>query len=324
MVKLQSTARTGSVILGEVADEIHGSVETIRRDEKHLARVNEFLQARKDQTLRQVAGFLRGVEQACRECARQGTRLLEEKLSFWRTWRLVWSRDQWQHDFQTEVEAKLRQTIEPQIENAVQLLETDLRGLWPQLQDTIEAQFASEGKNRMRKTIPDFARQRRELLQSIELTLAERVAGTAVEEQLARMFRETAAWLRLPVGVAAAGGIITVIVAMSSASVADVTGVLAASAAVIGTIVAFTQRRKILSAYEKAMETKREELTQAIEQQMKHAIDLFYKDIAVAFEPLAAYCTAERKRYEPLLQQADSLKELMGGLTRRLGTNPES
>jgi hypothetical protein len=249
--------------------------------------------------------------------------LLEEKLSFWRTWRLVWSREQWQHDFQTEVEAKLRQTIEPQIENAVQLLETDLRGLWPQLQDTIEAQFASEGKNRMRKTIPDFARQRRELLQSIELTLAERVAGTAVEEQLARMFRETAAWLRLPVGVAAAGGIITVIVAMSSASVADVTGVLAASAAVIGTIVAFTQRRKILSAYEKAMETKREELTQAIEQQMKHAIDLFYKDIAVAFEPLAAFCTAERKRYEPLLQQAETLKELMGGLTRRLGTNPE-
>jgi small GTP-binding protein len=319
MLKLQSTARTAGVILHEVADEIHGSVETILRDEKHLARVSEFLQARKDQTLRQVAGFLRGVEQACRECARQGTRLLEEKLSFWRTWRLVWSREQWQHEFQTDVEAKLRQTVEPQVENAVQLLETDLRSLWPQLQDAIEAQFASEGKNRMRKTIPDFAQQRRELLQSIELTLVERVAGKAVEEQLAKMFRETAAWLRLPVGVAAAGGIITVIVAMSSASVADVTGTLAVSAAVIGTIVAFTQRRKILAAYEREMDKKREELIHAIEQQMKHAIDLFYKDIAVAFEPLAAFCTAERKRYEPLLQQANGLKDLLGGVSQRLG-----
>jgi len=319
ILKLQSTARTAGVILHEVADEIHGSVETIARDEKHLERVNEFLQARKDQTLRQVAGFLRGVEQACRECARQGTRLLEGKLSFWRTWRLVWSREKWQHDFQTDVEANLRQTVEPQVENAVQLLESDLRSLWPQLQDTIEAQFASEGKNRMRKTIPDFARQRRELLQSIELTLVERVAGKAVEEQLAKMFRETAAWLRLPVGVAAAGGIITVIVAMSSASVADVTGVLAASAAVIGTIVAFTQRRKILTAYEKEMDKKREELIHAIEQQMKHAIDLFYKEIAVAFEPLAAFCTAERRRYEPLLEQANSLKDLMGGIDQRLG-----
>jgi small GTP-binding protein len=318
-IKLQSTGSTAGVILNEVADEIHGSMETIARDEKHLGRVNEFLQVRKDQTLRQVAGFLRGVEQACRECARRGTRLLEEKLSFWKTWRLVWSREQWQHDFQTEVEAKLRHTVEPQVENAVQLLETDLRGLWPQLQDAIEAQFASEGKTRMRKTIPDFARQRRELLQSIELTLVERMAGKAVEEQLARMFRETAAWLRLPAGIAAAGGIITVIVAMSSASVADVTGTLAVSAAVIGTIVAFAQRRKILAAYEREMEKKRDELVSAIEQQMKHAIDLFYKEIAVAFEPLAAFCVAERKRYQPLLEQADGLKELLGGLGQRLG-----
>ena len=319
ILKLQSTARTAGVVLQEVADEIHGSVETIIRDEKHLGRVNEFLQVRKDTTLRQVAGFLRGVEQACRECARQGTRLLEEKLSFWRTWRLVWSREKWQHEFQTDVEAKLRQTVEPQVENAVQLLETDLRGLWPQLQDTIEANFASEGKTRMRKTIPDFARQRRELLQSIQLTLAERVAGQGVEEQLDKMFRETAAWLRLPAGVAAAGGIVTVIVAMSSAAVADVTGTLAFSAAVIGTIVAFTQRRKILAAYEKEMEKKREELTHAIEEQMKHAIDLFYKEIAVAFEPLAAFCTAERKRYEPLLEQANSLQDSLRGLTERLG-----
>jgi small GTP-binding protein len=319
ILKLQSTARTAGVILQEVADEIHGSVETIIRDEEHLARVNEFLQVRKDTTLRQVAGFLRGVEQACRECARQGTRLLEEKLSFWRTWRLVWSREKWQHEFQNDIEAKLRQTVEPQVENAVQLLETDLRGLWPQLQDTIEANFASEGKTRMRKTIPDFARQRRELLQSIELTLAERVAGKGVEEQLDKMFRETAAWLRLPAGVAAAGGIVTVIAAMSSAAAADVTGTLAISAAVIGTIVAFTQRRKILGAYEKEMEKKREELTQAIEVQMKHAIDLFYKEIAVAFEPLAAFCTAERKRYEPLLEQANSLQDVLRGVAQRLG-----
>jgi hypothetical protein len=294
-------------------------METIARDEKHLGRVNEFLQVRNDQTLRQVAGFLRGVEQACRECARQGTQLLEEKLSFWKTWRLIWSREQWQHEFQTEVEAKLRQTVEPQVENAVQLLETDLRSLWPQLQDAIELQFASEGKNRMKKTIPDFARQRRELLQSIELTLVERIAGKAVEEQLAKMFRETAAWLRLPAGIAAAGGIITVIVAMSSASVADVTGVLAASAAIFGTIVAFTQRRRILAAYSTEMEKKRDELVNAIEQQMRHAIDLFYKEIAVAFEPLAAFCITERKRYEPLAEQADALKESVSGLSSRLG-----
>ena len=96
-------------------------------------------------------------------------------------------------------------------------------------------------------------------------------------------------------------------------------GVLAASAAVVGTIVAFTQRRKILAAYEKEMEKKRDELIHAIEQQMKHAIDLFYKDIASAFEPLAAFCTAERKRYEPLLEQTKNLQDLLSGVSQRLG-----
>ena len=48
---------------------------------------------------------------------------------------------------------------------------------------------------------------------------------------------------------------------MSSAAVADVTGILAASAAVTGAIVALSQRRKILRAYSEQMENKCKELT---------------------------------------------------------------
>jgi hypothetical protein len=67
------------------------------------------------------------------------------------------------------------------------------------------------------------------------------------------------------------------------------------------------------------MEKKRDELVNAIEQQMRHAIDLFYKEISVAFEPLAAFCVTERKRCEPLLQDAGSVKQLFDGIRRRLG-----
>ena len=171
----------------------------------------------------------------------------------------------------------------------------------------------------MHKTIPDFARQRGDLVTSIQLTLVERIAGKGIEEQLARMFRETAAWLRLPAGVAAAGGIVTVIVAMSSAAVADVTGVLAASAAIIGTVVAFKQRRKILTAYQREMEAKRVELVHAIEEQMNHAIALFYQEISLAFAPLAAFCTSERRRHEPFRRRAEELRKTLRALTGRLG-----
>ena len=45
---------------------------TIMRDEEQLARLEGILETRKEQTLRQVGGFLRGIEQACRRCETEG------------------------------------------------------------------------------------------------------------------------------------------------------------------------------------------------------------------------------------------------------------
>jgi hypothetical protein len=132
------------------------------------------------------------------------------------------------------------------------------------------------------------------------------------------MFRESAAWLRLPAGVAAAGTVATILSAMIHASVVDVTGIIATSAVVIGTVFAVGRRRKIISAYEDEMSSKTKELAQTIEKQMEHAIDLFYKEIEAAFQPLAAFCSAERKRYEPLLNRVEEMQRTFAELRSRL------
>jgi GTPase SAR1 family protein len=316
--KLISTCQTATVILSDNGLRVRNILATIVRDEEQLARLEGILAARKEQTLRQIGGFLRGIEQACRRCEAEGQELLERNLSFWRTWRLVFGKSEWQEKFQADLETKMRDLIQPQVENALQLLETDLRSLWPQLQDTMENQFEGDARAQVTQTIPDFARQRRELLQSIQLTLVERIAGRGMEAQLERMFRETANWLRVPAGVAAAGGLVTLIAAMSSAAVADVTGIVAASAFIAGTLVAFGRRRKILSEYHRQMETKREELVAAIEQQLQHAVDLFYAEIGGVFQPLRAFCSSERKRYDPLLNRVREVEKTFAQLTSEL------
>ena len=316
--KLITTCQTATVILADNAARVHNILETIVRDEAHLTRLDGILAERKEQTLRQVGGFLRGIEQACRRCETEGQQLLERNLSFWRTLRLVFGKSEWQEKFQADLEGKMRDLIQPQVENALQLLETDLRSLWPQLLDTIESQFKGDSRLQMIQTMPDFARQRRELLQSIELTLVERIAGRGMEAELERMFRETATWLRFPAGLAAAGGIVTLIAAMSSAAVADVTGIVALSAAAVGTFVAFGRRRKVLAEYHRQMEAKRGELVAAIEQQLRHAIDLFYAEISSVFQPLRAFCTAERKRYDPLLDRVRELEKIFADLSVEL------
>jgi len=319
MLKLRSACQTARVVLDEINGEVRESFDVILRDEARLTRVDLFLYARKEQTLRQVAGLARGVEQACRESAAEGIPLLEEKLSFWRMWRLMWGRGQWQRDFQMELEGKLRRSIEVEAEHAVHLLETDLRGLWPQLRDMIETHLAGELQAQVPKTAPDFARQRRELIQSIQLALVERVSGKNVEEQLAKLFHETSARLRVPAGVAAAGGIATAIAAMMSAAVADVTGVLAATAAITGTIMAITQRKKILNAYQTQMASNCSELVKSIEQQLAHAIELFYKEVSTAFQPLAAFCVAQRQTFEPLLRRTEEIQKTFEKIAGRLG-----
>jgi GTPase SAR1 family protein len=316
--KLISTCQTATVILSDNGLRVRNILATIVRDEEQLARLEGILAARQEQTLRQIGGFLRGIEQACRRCEAEGQELLERNLSFWRTWRLVFGKSEWQEKFQADLETKMRDLIQPQVENALQLLETDLRSLWPQLQDTMENQFEGDARAQVTQTIPDFARQRRELLQSIQLTLVERIAGRGMEAQLERMFRETANWLRVPAGVAAAGGLVTLIAAMSSAAVADVTGIVAASAFIAGTLVAFGRRRKILSEYHRQMETKREELVAAIEQQLQHAVDLFYAEIGGVFQPLRAFCSSERKRYDPLLNRVREVEKTFAQLTSEL------
>jgi GTPase SAR1 family protein len=318
-LKLRSACQSGQLMLDELTGELQASLAVIARDEAKLERVELFLGTRKDQTLRQVGGLLRGVEQACRDGAAEGARLLSEKLSFSQTWKILLGRTRWQREFQSEIETKLQQSVQQQVENAVQLLETDLRSLWPQLHDIIEQQLISELKSQIPYTLPDFARQRRELLQSIQLALSDRVSGKTIEEHLGRLFSETSARLRLPAGVAAAGGIAAAVAAMTSAAVADVTGMLAASAAIIGAIVAVRQRRKILRVYEQEMEAKGCELMQTIEQQLKHAAELFYKDISAAFQSLAVFCVTQRQTYEPLLNRAKELQQTFNSLKSRLG-----
>jgi GTPase SAR1 family protein len=318
-LKLRSACQSGQLMLDELTGELQASLSVIARDEAKLERVELFLQTRKDQTLRQVGGLLRGVEQACRDGAAEGARLLSEKLSFSQTWKILLGRTRWQREFQSEIETKLQQSVQQQVENAVQLLETDLRSLWPQLHDIIEQQLISELKSQIPYTLPDFARQRRELLQSIQLALSDRASGKTIEEHLGRLFSETSARLRLPAGVAAAGGIAAAVAAMTSAAVAVVTGMLAASAAIIGAIVAVRQRRKILRVYEQEMEAKGCELMQTIEQQLKHAAELFYKDISAAFQSLAVFCVTQRQTYEPLLNRAKELQQTFNSLKSRLG-----
>ena len=317
--KLVSVARTAQVLAGGLRARLQGSLEMLKSDQAKLASIRGTFDARKIQTQRQVGGFIREIEQAYDACRERGEKVLEERLTFGQTFKMVFSGARWEKDFQDKVESEVKKEVQTKIEHALSLLESDLRSMWQDLQDKVNVQFGSETKKQVRAVMPGFLSQRQEVLQRLQLTLLEQMSDAKIKEQLQSLFGETTRWLRVPTSVAAAGGIATVIAALTHTALLDVTGTVAGLAALTGTLYAVWRRRKILRQYREQMNEKRRDLTRAVESQLIHAIDSFYHEVGLTFSPLENFCESEAKRNAPLKERIESLDQAIGAIKGQLG-----
>jgi small GTP-binding protein len=317
--KLRSVAQTAQVVAGGLRARLQGSLEMLKSDLEKLASIRSTFDTRKGQTKRQVGGFIREIEQAYDACRERGEKILEERLTVGRTFKMVFSGARWEKDFQDKVESEVKKEVQTKIEHALSLLESDLRSMWQDLQDKVNIQFGSESKKQVRAVMPGLLTQRQEVLQRLHLTLLEQMSDDKIKEQLQSLFGETARWLRVPTSVAAAGGIATVIAALTHTALLDVTGTVAGLAALTGTLYAVWRRRKILRQYRDQMNEKRRDLTRAVESQLNHAIEAFYHEVGLTFSPLESFCDSESKRHAPLRDQIESLDQAIGAIKNQLG-----
>lgn len=317
--KLRSVAQTAQVVAGGLRARLQGSLDMLKSDLEKLASIRSTFDSRKTQTQRQVGGVIREIEQAYDACRERGEKELEERLTFFKTLKMVFSGSRWEKDFQDKVESDVKKEVQTKIEHALSLLESDLRSMWQDLQDKVNIQFGSETKKQVRAAMPGFLTQRQEVLQKLQLTLLEQMSDARIKEQLQSLFGETARWLRVPTSVAAAGGIATVIAALTHTALLDVTGTVAGLAALTGTLYAVWRRRKILRQYREQMNEKRRDLARAVESQLNHAIEAFYQEVGLTFSPLENFCDSEFKRHAPLKERIESLDLAFGSIKSQLG-----
>jgi small GTP-binding protein len=317
--KLRSVAQTAQVLAGGLRARLQGSLDMLKSDQEKLASIRSTFDGRKIQTQRQVGGFIREIEQAYDACRERGEKLLEERLTIGNTFKMVFSGARWEKDFQDKVESEVKKEVQSKIEHALSLLESDLRSMWHDLQDKVNVQFGSETKKQVRAVMPGFLAQRQEVLQRLQLTLLEQMSDAKIKEQLQSLFGETTRWLRVPTSVAAAGGIATVIAALTHTALLDVTGTVAGLAALTGTLYAVWRRRKILRQYREQMNEKRRDLTRAVESQLTQAIEAFYHEVGLTFSPLESFCESEAKRNAPLRERIESLDQEIGAIKSQLG-----
>jgi small GTP-binding protein len=315
--KVRSVTQTAQVVVGDLRAQIQGSLDILKSDQEKLATIRGTLDSRQEQTMRQVGGFIREMEIAYDACRERGEKLLEDRLSFGQTVKMIFSGGRWEKDFQDQVESDVKAKVQAQIEHALTLLESDLRSIWQDLQERVSTHFGAA--RQVRAVMPGFLSQREVVLRRLQLTLLEQMSDARIKEQLQSLFGETARWLRIPTGVAAAGGIFTIIAALTHTAILDVTGTVAGLAALTGTLYAVFRRRKTLREYRERMNEKRKDLATAVETQLKHAIAVFYQEVGQTFSPLESFCEAEARRHLPMKERIDQLDQTLLTIKEQLG-----
>ncbi len=318
MLKLRSTFQAARVTLEQFDQEVSGSLAKISADESALGRLESLLGTRREQLRRQIGGLVRDMETGYDQTTEERAKLLREKVTWWNGLKLIAGQSARIPDQQAGIEAKLRELLRPQMDRAAHGLETDLRSLWPQMQDLLENQLSADLRKEARPTIPDFAAQRRELFEAVQNAFIGILAGKSLQERLTRTCSRTSIALRA-VGVVSA---LSAIVAGLMKTRNPTLGMGAAAVAGIGVLLviflAFNYRHQVLRGYERELDPKQPQFKQTLESQFGKAVDSFCAEMSKRFQTLANICQTQRARYEPWSQCVEELQKKFAELKPRL------
>lgn len=319
MLKLRSIFQAGRVVSDELASEVSALLGKISADETALSRLNSLLQTRRDQMRRQTGSLVRDIENAYDQTADERTKLLRRKVSWWSGLKLILARSAHERSLHVGIETKLRELTQPQMEKAVNALETDLRSVWPQMQDLLENQLSADLRKQARTNIPDFAGQRRELSEAIHTAFMDILAGKSLQERLTRSFAQTSLALRILAALITIAATLAALTKSRSPTIAISSAAVVVIGLVLIILLAFNHRRRILRDYERELDPKQTEFRQALEGQFGKAIDSFCEEMAKRFQRLSEVCHAQHARYEPWSAQVNELQKKFAALKPRLG-----
>jgi GTPase Era involved in 16S rRNA processing len=319
MLKLRSTFQAGRVVLEELASEVGVLLGRISVDEAALNRLDSLLETRREQMRRQIGSLVRDIENAYDQTTDKRAKLLRQKVRWWSGLRLIAMRSSHDQNLHAGIETKLRELMQPQVEKAVGALETDLRSVWPQMQDLLENQLSPDLRKQARTSIPDFAGQRRELSEAIQTAFMNILAGKSLQERLRRSFLRSSLALRIMGAVVALAGAVAALTKNRNPKIALAAALVGALGVLLIFLFTLNHRRKVVRDYERELDPKQTEFRKALEGQFAKAIDSFCEEMLTRFQNLRDVCRTHRTSYEAWSEQVSELQEKFAELKPRLG-----
>ena len=314
--KLRPACQLAQVVLHDIASGIRSSVDAIAHDETRVARAQTLLQARKQHTTETVATLLDDIASLARQRQTQQLAITRRKLSPLRLWTLLRSPAGFVARSQAHAEAEQRNAIAQKIDNTTRTLETEVRGLWPQLHDLVDQQLVTSAKDKV-PPVSAVPRERHDLFSGIE-RMIEPTNHTEPAPITVAGFDPMLLWLRISTAVSAVAILAALTVLWLNATAARILGVVALVALATVVVLAMRHRARLLAAYKQRVESDAGELCRRIGTHLEGSLNSFYNSVAEAFRPLSEHCLGERQTWEPFLHRAEQLQRSLAEVASRL------
>ncbi|HET7294194.1 MAG TPA: dynamin family protein [Vicinamibacteria bacterium] len=317
-LKLQSPLGVARRALREATDLVGQRLEVLRGDLTALDAIDERIAGQSDELTRDFRFRLSDVENALLDFERRGHAFFDERLRLGR-FRELFDRERLRRDFEAEAVAGLPHEVERRVDSIVDwMVEAELKQ-WQDVMATLAerpaARPGAEGRVDDR-----FAWDRARLLESVREAAASAVRhydAPSEARRLAEKVRESVAQAALL--QVSALGLGTIVAALASTTVADVTGILAAGAlSLIGLFLLPARRQKARRDLAAKVTAVRARLMSALTASFESERDGAAGRLRAAIAPYARFVRGEKHRLDEATAALGPLATLLDDLSRRI------
>jgi hypothetical protein len=268
----------------------------------------------KEDMTREFHFRLADVENVLHEFESRGMEFFDETMRLVRILDLV-NKSKMKADFERQVVADAPQLIEERVNEIIDWMVASELRQWQAVMDHLSRRRVEHADRIVGQVGGSFEYDRARLLDSVGREAHRTVESYDKETEASRLAESVqmavAGTALVEVGAIGLGAIVTI---LATTTLADVTGLLTASAvAVLGLFVIPTRRREAKKELREKLNTMREELVSTLTSQFDRELERSLHRIDEAIAPYTRFIRAERDR---LTETHDELTRIQGGLSR--------
>ena len=313
-LKLLNPLGVGTHLLGKYLSIIDERLDLLKDDFASIADIEGQLAVYQEDMTRNFRFRLADVDNVLHEFESRGTEFFDETMRLARILDLI-NKAKLKADFERKVVADAPKTIDQRVTQVIDwMVSSDLRQ-WQAVMDHLARRRAEHADRIVGQVGGSFDYDRARLLDTVGRAAQRAVESYNKEAEASRMAESVqmavASTALVEVGAIGLGTIVTII---ATTTMADVTGILAASAvAVLGLFVIPARRREAKKELREKIAAMRQQLMGTLTGQFDRELERSLQRINEAIAPYTRFVRAER---DHLTETQDELTHIREGLAR--------